>query len=183
MFYFSGTHTVNVTANSGNYGVCGNSAITVPASQIKCTAASILPANVSGGVAGNVLLGPCTGPYGDPLGTNDPIGEQRGILFFQDRSASAVSASYGGNGAFGLVGGVYFHYCGSGFGDGTTAPPASCSPSAYTDSFALQGGSSASSFVVGNLTTDKLDLGGNPSVTMDLNATAAYYTLRATLLQ
>ena len=130
-----------------------------------------------------MLLGRCTGIYGDPLGTNDPIGEQRGLLFFQDRSAAAVSASFGGGGAFGLVGGAYFHYCGAGFGDGTTAPPASCSASAYTDSFALQGGSSSSSYVVGNLTTDKLNLGGNPSVTMDLNATAAYYTLRATLLQ
>ena len=181
-FYFHGNHTLSVTANSGTELVCGTPT-TVPVSQIKCTAASQLPANVNGGVGGNVLLGPCTGPYGDPLGTNDPIGEQRGILFFQDRSAAGVTGSYGGGGAFGLVGGGYFHYCGPGFGDGTTAPVTSCSPSAYTDTFSLQGGSSSSSFVVGNLTTDKLDLGGNPSVTMDLNSTAAYYVLRATLLQ
>ena len=181
-FYFKGNHTINVSANSGDWGVCGTSTV-VPVSQIRCTGTSEVPGNIGAGIGGNVLLGPCAGPYGDPLGTNDPIGQQRGILFFQDRSVGGITASFGGGGAFGLVGGAYFHFCGAGFGDGTTAPVASCSPAAYTDDFSLQGGSGVGSYVVGNFTVDRLDMGGNPNVTMDLNATAAYYTLRATLLQ
>ncbi|MGH9502107.1 MAG: TadE/TadG family type IV pilus assembly protein [Terriglobales bacterium] len=182
--YFHGNHTISVGANGGDFGVCGSN-ILIPVSQIRCTAASEVPPNIvaPGGIGGMVLLGPCAGPYGDPLGTDDPIGEQRGIVLFQDRSAAGITASFGASSAFGLVGGAYFHFCGAGFGDGTTAPVASCSNAAYTDDFGLQGGNGVGSFVVGNFTVDKMDLGGNPNVTMDLNATAAYYTVRASLLQ
>lgn len=177
MFYFADTNSVSVAANSGS--TC--SATPVPLSVVRCTPASSLPTNLPGaGLTGNVLLGPCSGPYGDPLGTSDPVGEQRGIVFFQNRSASGVSAEWGGGGAFGLVGTMYFHYCNSadGVGKGTN-----CNASAYNDTFSFQGGSSSASFVVGNVVTDKLDLGGNPALTMDLNPNALYYTLKATLIQ
>jgi len=122
MFYFSGLHTLGVTANSGKlkFGPnsspifdCQSTTWKVPLTQVKCVqtgsiGATILPANViaAGGLVGNVLLGPCQTPtvtslcapncsnnYGDPLGTNDPLGEQRGMLFFQDRSANLASTT------------------------------------------------------------------------------------------
>lgn len=195
MLYFSGTHTLNVTANSGTYGVCGNTTVKVPLSQVRCinsgTGTTILPANVvsNGGLIGNVLLGPCKAPtaggtnYGDPLGANDPLGEQRGMLFFQDRSANLAAAgnqpSWGGGGAFGLTGIMYFHYCNSadGAGKGTN-----CNSGAYTDQLSLQGGSSSNTFVIGDIVTDKLSLGGNPKIEMDLNPNALFYVFKASLL-
>jgi hypothetical protein len=177
MFYFADTHSVTVSSNTGDK--CP--ATTVPLSQVKCTTSSLLPTNLpSGGLSGNVLFGPCTGTYGDPLGTSDPIGEQHGIVFFQNRSASGVSAQWGGGAAFGLIGTMYFHYCNSADGPGLGT---NCNSTAFNDSLALQGGSSAASFVVGETITDKLDLGGNPSMTMDLNPNALYYVLKAALIQ
>ena len=194
MFYFHGKHTVNVDSNSGTLtlsagspGVtvfdCQSTANKVTLSQVKCiqsgTGATVLPGNLvtAGGLIGNVLLGPCQAPsaggtnYGDPLGTNDPLGEQRGMLFFQDRSANLASSptnqpSWSGGGAFGLAGMMYFHNI-----------------TLFTDQFSLGGGSASTTFVVGDIVTDKLDLHGTPGIEMDLNPNALYYVLKASLLQ
>ncbi len=200
-FYFSGNKTINVTANSGTWGVCQTKTppvIPVPLSTLKCiqsgAGATVLPAAIvaSGGLTGNVLLGPCNAPsgggtnYGDPLGANDPLGEQRGMLFFQDRDANLAATkplnqpSWGGGGAFGLAGFMYFHYCNSIDGPhlGTN-----CNSGAYTDQLSLQGGACSSTYVVGNIVVDELSLGGNPCIEMDLNPNALYYVLKASLLE
>jgi Flp pilus assembly protein TadG len=195
MFYFSGNHTLSVSANGGSFGVCG-SATKVPLSQVQCITSgpgtTVLPTAVvaAGGLSGNVLLGPCQAPtsggtnYGDPLGVTDPLGMQRGMLFFQDRSANLAASgnqpSWGGGGSFGLAGFMYFHYCNSANGAGLGT---NCSASAYTTQFSLQGGSCSSSFVIGETITDKLSLGGNPCIEMDLNPGALFYVLKATLVQ
>lgn len=213
MFYFSGQHTLNVTSNSGSVTFggstptfdCQSTSWKVPLTQVRCIAAgsagaTILPANVvsAGGLVGNVLLAPCHKPtvtalctpncsnnYGDPLGANDPLGEQRGMLFFQDRSANLAAAhptkqpSWQGGGAFGLAGNLYFHYCAS----STAGSGSGCSSSAYTDQFSLGGGSASNTFVVGDIVTDELSLGGNSQIEMDLNPNALYYVLKASLLQ
>jgi hypothetical protein len=108
------------------------------------------------------------------------------MVFFQDRSANLASAkhaqqpSWGGGGGFGLSGIMYFHYCNSADGAhlGTN-----CNSGAYTDNLSLQGGSSSSTFVIGDIVTDELTLGGNPGIEMDLNPNALYYVLKASLLQ
>jgi len=215
MFYFSGAgHTLNVTSNSGalKFGAassprfdCQSLSWKVPLTQVQCIqtglpGATILPANVvsATGLVGNVLLGPCQTPtvnalcapncsinYGDPLGAGDPLGEQRGMLFFQDRSANLASAtptkqpSWQGGGAFGLAGNLYFHYCAS----ATAGAGSGCSGSAYTDQFSLGGGSASNTFVVGDIVTDQLSLGGNSQIEMDLNPNALYFVLKADLLQ
>ena len=62
--------------------------------------------------------------------------------------------------------------------------PTNCdTANGYTDALSLAGNSTADSFVVGNLVVDKLSVQGNSGVTMDINPTAVFYTLRATLLQ
>jgi hypothetical protein len=190
LFYFSGSNTLSVTSNSGKLVQksgstvifdCQSPSDKVPLDKVKCVVsgpgATILPANViaNGGLTGNVLLGPCKPTtsgvntainYGDPLGLNDPLGEQRGMLFFQDRTASGVNPAWSGGGSFGLAGVMYFHNTAS-----------------FNDTFSLGGGSSSDTFVVGEIIVDKLDLNGNPSITMDLNPNALYYTLKATLIQ
>jgi hypothetical protein len=197
MFYFHGINTIQFGANAA--AKCPTDL--VPPSQLQCDAKSDVPANLKtlGGVSGNVLLGPCRAPtttfptnpsntnYGDPLGTNDPIGEQRGIVFFQDRSADLATAknqpNFGGGGAFGLDGTLYFHYCSSSSGDGTTAPPSSCSTSDYTDQLTMNGNSASNSFVIGDIVVDELNFSGTSGIEMDLNPAALYYVLKASLLQ
>ena len=75
---------------------------------------------------------------------------------------------------------MYFHYCNSvdGAGLGTN-----CNSAAYTDKLSLQGGSASDTFVIGDVVTDKLDLGGNPQIEMDLNPNALFYVFKASLLQ
>jgi hypothetical protein len=211
LFYFSGTATANVTSNSGTLvnhtgptvtfdcqdlnsttpPTINNAAWAVSLAQVKCitsgTGTTILPANVItlGGLVGNVLLGPCQAPtaggtnYGDPLGINDPLGEQRGMLFFQDRSATNVLPLWSGGGAFGLAGNLYFHNCSTANNSGNNCDQTN----GFTDKLELGGGSSSSTFVVGDIVTDQLYLHGNPQIEMDLNPNALYYVLKASLLQ
>ena len=184
LFYFN-TGTLNINANSG--GSCPGPVSTTVGSGtgqmqfgVKCTSASQIPSNLPANLTGNLLMAPCTGPYGDPLLTADPIGEQHGILFFGNRSTAAVNPSWGGGGTAAALGSMYFHYCNSpdGAGLGTNCPS-----TAFTDNITLQGGSGSTSYVVGDIVTDELGLGGNPTIVMDLNPNALYYVYAATLLQ
>jgi hypothetical protein len=175
-FYFSGPQSVSVASNSGL-------PIADPfvATSLKCTGTSALPGNLPATTAiqGNVLLAPCTGYYGDPLGANDPQGEQRGVLFFQDRSASGVNAVWGGGGQFLLAGVMYLHHCNSsGTGKGCG------SPTTYYDAmFSLSGNSCSGTYVVGSVVVDNLTLSGSSCITMDLNPNAAYWILKAALVR
>jgi len=189
-FYLADNHSISVNSNSGSGTTtpCTNSSGTaLTASDIKCTATSTLPGNLPGTTVlnGNILLAPCSGYYGDPLGTGDPTGEQRGILFFQNRSQSLASKDqpqWGGGGAFTLGGAMYFHYCDS--SSGVSGDGESCnSTSGFTDQLSLQGGSCSGTYILGDIVTDQLALGGNPCINMDLSPSATYYTLKASLLQ
>jgi hypothetical protein len=123
-------------------------------------------------LAGNVLLAPCTGTYGDPLG------KYRGILFFQDR-ASGGGGGWGGGGGFLLAGSMYFHHCNA----AGTGVSCGANPTYYDSIFTLQGNSGSASYVLGDVITDNLKMGGTPTINMALNPTAAYSTLKATLLR
>jgi len=176
IFYFSGASTITVTSNAGK-----STTDAFVASSLRCTGASTLPGNITSTtqIQGNVLVAPCTGYYGDPLGSSDPLGIQRGILFFQDRSASNVNASWGGGGQFLLAGSMYFHHCNSsGTGSGCGAPP-----TYYDASFSLSGNSCSGTYVLGNMVVDDLSMGGTSCITMDLSPNAAYWILKATLVR
>ena len=187
-FYFAGSGTtagtVQVDANSGK-----NTAVDAFNTQsgtgslalgVACTGSSVIPSNVPATVTGNILLGPCTGYYGDPLGTSDtPNGEQRGFLFFQDRSGKSVDPSWGGGGQFLLAGTMYFHSCnstGSGTGCGTA-------PTYFNDILSLNGNSGSGTYVLGSIVADNLTLGGTSGINMDLNPTKAYSILKVSILQ
>jgi hypothetical protein len=128
--------------------------------------------NLPATLAGNVLLAPCTGTYGDPTGL------YRGILFFQDRATSG-GGGWGGGGGFLLAGSMYFHHCNA------TGTGVSCgaNPTYYNSIFTLQGNSGSASYVLGNIITDNLAMGGSPTINMALNPNATYNTLKATLLR
>jgi len=212
VFYFVGTGTITVASDSGskvkdpfntvsgphNAGGAYPNDLThyntnVYANGAKCTSGSILPNNLKNGGAGvdigvdssgnptgaNILMGPCTGYYGDPLGASDPLGVQRGFVFFQDRSALSVNPSWGGGGQFLLAGTMYFHSCNAS-GTGTQCGTA---PTYYNDIYTLQGNSGSNTYVLGQIVTDNLALGGTSGITMDLNPNAAFSLLKAALFQ
>jgi len=109
-------------------------------------------------IDGNIMLGPCSGIYGDPTGQN------RGFLFFQNRS-QAASPGWGGGGGFILSGFMYFH------------------SASYGTTLSLSGGSSSNSFALGNIVVDDLSLGGNSGIKMILNPQVTFQVLRPQLLQ
>jgi Putative Flp pilus-assembly TadE/G-like len=215
-FYFNGTGTVSVTSNAGTNPASdvvdsfnslkgpslagirypGQTTTSPYYYGVQCintgTGASAVPSNLQGGGAGisingNILMGPCTGYYGDPLGTAEPasIGEQRWFLFFQDRSAQGVTPGWGGGGQFLLAGTMYFHSCNStGSGVSCTPPPSPPTTSSYyQDIFSLNGNSGAGTYVLGEIVTDNLTLGGTSGINMDLNPTSAFNILKASLYQ
>jgi hypothetical protein len=190
MFYFN-TGTIQIDSNSG--ASCSAPISTTASSGtgqlqfgVKCTSKSVIPGNLPATISGNLLMAPCTGSYGDPLLTDDPIGEQHGILFFSNRSLNLAivkpkdQPAFGGGGAAAALGSLYFHYCNSPDGAGLGS---NCPTSAYTDQITLQGTPGSTSYVVGDIVTDELGMGGTPDIVMDLNPTALYYVLKASLLQ
>lgn len=187
-FYFAGSGTtagtVQVDANSGKSTsldvfntASGSGSLALG---VACTSSSIVPSNVPATINGNILLGPCTGYYGDPLGTNDlPNGEQRGFLFFQDRSGKSIDPSWGGGGQFLLAGTMYFHSCNS-TGSGTSCGTA---PTYYNDILSLSGNSGSGTYVLGSIVADNLTLGGTSGINMDLNPSKTNSILKVSILQ
>ena len=191
MFYFASTATLQVTSasgalqippTSGSHFNCASSV--VPRSEVACAGSTLNVPTTITGFTGNVLLGPCTGAYGDPLGTADPTGEQRGMLFFQNRDVQpAVPPKWHASGSSAAVGNLYFHYCNS-TSSTNAGSGANCSPTAFTDVFTP--GSGANAFIIGNVVVDQMQLGqsaGNSPIVVSLNPSAQYHTLKASLLQ
>src|SRR5438445_6225352 len=129
---------------------------------VRCAAGSTVPTNLTGGVGNpgveigidssgnqtgaNLLLGACSGYYGDPLGGTEAGGMQRSFLFFQDRAATGVNPNWGGGGQFLLAGTMYFHSCNS---SGTGVNCKTATPY-YSDKLTLQGNSGSGTYVVGD---------------------------------
>jgi Putative Flp pilus-assembly TadE/G-like len=201
MFYFADTNSVSVDSNSGKKcptdpttffnTTSGSGSIAFGA---KCTAASTIPGNLPATLSGSVLLGPCQAPtvstlcapncainYGDPLGTTDPIGEQRGFLFFQNRAKNAsTNPKWQGGGQFLLSGTMYFHQCVTSGSDTGTG----CSTTnAFHDNVSLSGNSGSGTYILGQIVADQISLGGTSALTMDLNPTSVFSVLKASIFQ
>ena len=195
VFYFAGPQSVNVGGGGG--GCSGVNAFNTSTGGlglgVKCKAASQVPGNLPVTLTGSVLLAPCQAPtdltkcapncslnFGDPLGTSDPIGEQRGILFFQNRSVNASNnPNWSGNGSMLLAGTMYFHQCKTSGADSGLG----CVGGAYHDILGLGGTTGSSTYVLGDIIVDQLNVGGSGQIVMDLNPSAAYTTLKAALVQ
>jgi Flp pilus assembly protein TadG len=201
MFYFADTNSISVSANSGKKcpsdpstffnTTSGTGSIQFGA---KCTATSSIPSNLPASLSGSVLLGPCQAGtispycdgncgtnYGDPAGAADPLGVQRGFLFFQNRAKNAgTNPEWQGGGQFLLSGTMYFHQCvtsGSDTGAGCSAA------SAYNDKVTLGGNSGSGTYVLGQIVADQVKLTGTSGLTMDLNPSTVFSILKASLLQ
>jgi len=205
VFYFAGSATVSVAADSGTVTLDPFNSLKGPVDSsgtpyqdnsttlnktygngVKCASGSIVPGNLQGGGAGvalqgNILLGACSGYYGDPLGTSEPAasGEQHQFLFFQDRSGTSLNPAWGGDGKFLLAGTMYFRSCNSS-GTGVNCGAVG---TYWNDIFTMKGNSGSGTYVLGEIVTDNLSLKGNSGIIMDLNPNIAYPTLKATLIQ
>jgi hypothetical protein len=202
MFYFADANSISVAANSGKKCPTTTTADSFNttsgtgslANGAKCTSASSIPNNLPATLTGSVLLGPCQTPtvtalctpncsinYGDPQGTSDPLGEQRGFLFFQDRAFNAsTNPNWQGGGQFLLSGTMYFHQCVT---KGADTGVGCSTASAYNDNVTLGGNSGSGTYVLGQIVADQVTLGGTSGLTMDLNPTTVFSILKASLLQ
>jgi hypothetical protein len=143
--------------------------------------------NIPATIGGNVLLGQCTskGTY-IGSGSTDTSGNIRGLIFFQDRANSDDHGQPHMQGGGGLVisGNMYFHNCNtSGTGTGCLAPTGNPPAGGYNAFLSLQGSPGNSTYVLGNITTDELVMGGGGTIAMSLNPNAVYNILKASLLQ
>jgi hypothetical protein len=84
----------------------------------------------------------------------------KGILFFQNRNTVAQTHTLGGGGAMTLQGTIYLT---------NTIDIMSATSSQY-QSLTLQGGSGSGTKIQGEIIVGSLALGGNGSITMNLNA-------------
>jgi hypothetical protein len=173
-FYFADSSSVSFVATTGNCPAPFDT------SGVKCTPSSVLPVNIPSAISDSVLLGPCTGAYGDPLGTNDPLGEQRGVLFFQNRAtSSSAQPNWGGGAQFLLAGTMYFHQCAT----SGTDTGLNCQPTAYNDVLTLTGDACAGSYIIGEIIVDQINGNGAACITIDLQQNPTHYLLKAALLQ
>ena len=178
-FYFADASSVSVAATSGN-----SAGQPFFADSLKCSGGETLPSNVPLTLEGNVLLGPCRGYYGDPLGTSDPAGEQRGILFFQNRSQAPANPPQWGGAAFALAGSLYFHDCASGVtGGGELCDSAAAAATLTLNNLCLSLSANTDAYVLGDIVTDALNLSLGACMNVNLNPSPGYYMLKASLLQ
>ena len=182
VIFFSGTGTISVDANSGKkpttdaYYLNGQLSPNGVASRaMVCPGSSqTIPSQLPASVNGNILLGPCTGPYADPSGTS------RGFVFFQDRSAGNIQPTWGGGGQFLVDGFMYFHECRS---DGTGLNCSAPGSGGYGVQFGMRGNACSGSYMVGSLVTDTINIGGTPCINMILNPAKSFPGLNVAMFQ
>jgi hypothetical protein len=97
---------------------------------------------------------------GSSLVGSPPSSIYKGVLFFQNRNTVAQAHTLGGGGAMTLQGTIYLT---------NTIDIMSATSSQY-QSLTLQGGSGSGTKIQGEIIVGSLALGGNGSITMNLNA-------------
>jgi hypothetical protein len=84
-----------------------------------------------------------------------------------------------------MAGTFYVHSCKSGIVAGGTATGCDTSTGTayYTDTIVMDGGTGTSSYVLGEIITDNVQLKGNASIYMDLVPTSVLTVYKASLYQ
>jgi putative Flp pilus-assembly TadE/G-like protein len=186
MFYLSSTSgkagtwpSVFFGSNAGSNAKVAN----FPSASVNCPGFScppkiVCPALPPSGFAGNILMGPCTGPYSVQDDATPP-NNYHGMLFWDDRANGDPNGqpSMQGGGGLALVGNLYFHNC---VGNPKSCDPA---PTSYNAFLNLQGTPGSATYVFGDITTDELIEGGNGSINMVLNTNLVTNILKVALLQ
>lgn len=164
MFYFH-SGTVKFTGS----GSGSSSLDPVPSNNLTCDGST---PNSSLGIpsmlTGHVLWAQCTnlGTYWDTgHDTNDSVGSQRGLLFFQDPSDTSNSPSLAGGSGIALAGNMYFH------------------SSTFSNNLTITGGSGVFAATWGSIVTDMMTITGGSTVNMLLNPADSLPMTKVALLQ
>lgn len=166
MFYFL-TGSLNFSGCTG----CSQSNVDdVPTSMITCDG-TYPDSNLGMGnsIGGNVLWAQCTnsGTYWDTgSDTSDSRGTPgvRGILVYQDH-ANTTQPQFTGSGQLSFGGALYFH------------------SNNYADVLSLNGGTSAGTYVIGQIITDQVSLTGSGMIRLALNPQATTNMAKVAILQ
>jgi hypothetical protein len=179
LFYLSGSGSLSVAANSGKgstdaYYLNGSASSNgVPSRVLQCPGGAANPPGLPATINGNVLLGPCTGTYGDPTG------QYRGFVFFQDRSAAAAPSWQGGGSSL-VSGFMYFHQCRA---DGTGLNCSAPGAGGYGTTLNLGGNPGSGSYTVGSIVTDRIAMNGNPGISMILSPLKMFGQMKVVFLK
>jgi putative Flp pilus-assembly TadE/G-like protein len=121
---------------------------------------------------GNILLAPCSGPFGDPLGL------ERRMLMFQDRANKDLhgQATLQGGGGYLLAGALYFHNC-------PASPTCQPYPTDFNAFVQFQGHAGSDTRVAGEIVSDQIGIAGSSTINMVLDPNLVFNILKATLLQ
>lgn len=195
MFYFADNNSFQ---NQATGGKCDFRIIPpYTTADSKCDPVnSQIPSYVKATINDSVFLAPCLYDamnnfyYGDPLGAMDPLGIQRGIVFFQNRSQTG-GIRFRGNPEMLIAGMTYVHRCrtdGVDSGTGCVSPTSpNCTGGGASSSFCSNvdfGGSSGSTtFVIGGIITDMLRVGGSSTLALSLNPGSPYIAYQASIFR
>jgi len=191
-FYFADDLSLDVKATGGQCSWPGTTINPFYTVTEKCEAASQIPSFVPAMISDTVFLAPCNGTYGDPL-MSDPLGKQRGVLFFQNRSRRG-DVSFQGGGTILSAGVIYSHRCttpaGVDAGGASCVAPTSlqcmgggANNSSFCSSVTFNGSPGSATFVLGAIITDNLRLVGSSDLAMSLNPGSVYVTYKASLFR
>jgi hypothetical protein len=162
MFYLGGTTGagyggVNFDANAGKTNDIVDAVATT---YLTCNGgAPDSHLNIPSTLTGNILWGMCTthGTYSESSGYSDPLDSNgiRGLIFFQSHDAYGLQPNFGGGGGYAYSGSFYVH------------------ASDYSSSMTMQGNSGSNTYVLGEIVTDTLSIGGTANLTMALSTKAS----------
>jgi putative Flp pilus-assembly TadE/G-like protein len=149
IFYFlTGGPTISGGSGTNSSGMISN----VPSYYLNCSGSAI-PSGMPTTLPGNVLVSQCTqaGTYvGAPSADSYSATGLRGLLFFTDPSDTYQNTLLGAGGILNFSGAIYFHN------------------SSYTDQVTLNGAGSSTTYELGNIVVDELQMSGAGIIKMGL---------------
>jgi len=168
VFYFS-SGQLNINGGSGQ--LSSSRVDPINATALTCDGSSPPSAlGVPSTLNGNVLVAQCAtgGTYWDSAGdTSDSRGSpgSRGIIVFQGHANAATSATFSGSGSLAYAGNMYYH------------------ATSGLSSFSLNGGSGTTSYVMGDIVADKINLSGSGKINMQLDSSPTVGILKVGMFQ
>jgi len=166
MFYFlSGSLQI-----SGGSGQLSSSRVdAVNSTALTCNGSAPSAAiGVPSTLNGNVLVAQCStlGTYvGAPSTDTASSSGSRGLLVFIAHSNSVTATAFSGSGSMAFTGALYYH------------------SSSYSDQFAVNGGAGTTTFVLGEIIADTINLSGSGTIKMALSQGSSQQLLKAGILQ
>jgi hypothetical protein len=152
MFYF----LTGGPVFSGGSGAASSSINTVPSYYFNCSSTST-PTGMPASLTGNVLVSQCTagGTYvGSPSSDSYSSTGLRGLLFFTDHGNTYNQTLMGAGATLNFTGALYFHN------------------SSYADVVGFNGAGASTTYAIGNMVVDQLNLSGSGTIHMGLTGSA-----------